>query len=186
MAVRLREALLFALLLVTSPACAQTFTAVPFNFVFGTPANASQVMADFQSVVNNGNAVANYINSKIAAVTPPPSNTLLYFNLTSCPSGWVLVNLATNFIRGLDLGRGMDTTGTGLVGGEAAVMQDHTHGTSAAGISLQTVLGSISGASSQPFANPASQSFITNPSTSSAGGSEVRPKNISLIMCQKT
>jgi hypothetical protein len=182
---KLRYALL-TLCLFAAPARAQTFSAVPFNFVAGTPANASQVMADFQSIVNNGNSVANYINSQIAAVTPPPSATLMYFNLASCPTGWTLVTILNGyFVRGLDLGRGQDTTGTALSGTEAGIMQDHTHATSVAGYQVNSAGVQISGSNSQAWANPSSQLFSSNPSAPSAGGTEVRPKNISLLMCQK-
>lgn len=182
------KTLLASILLLAAPnfAQAQSFTTVPFIFIFGQPANASQVMADFQSVVNNGNAVANYINSQIAAVTPPPSGSLIYFNLASCPAGWALVNYGTNFARGLDLGRGQDTTGTAQGGSEATTVQDHIHSTSPVVYTIGNVLITPGGSSTRAFM--ASSSFATSPQTgapSVTAGTEARPKNVSLLLCSK-
>lgn len=168
---------------------AQTFTPVPFIFIFGQPANASQVQADFQSIVNNGNAVANSIEAQIDAVTPPPSGSLMYFNLTSCPALWTIVTVfGTDFVRGVDLGRGQDTTGTGILGVENTVVQDHTHATGSGATALSTVsTAANSGATNQSYVSAASAAINPNSGgvTGATAGSEARPKNVSLLLCQK-
>jgi hypothetical protein len=182
-------------LMQAAPAAGQAFTQVPFVFQPNTQANASQVMADFQAIVNAGNAVANYIASEIAAVTPPPSGSIMWFNLSACPSGWT--NIGANFsgsditgqyVRGLDLGAGNDPSGTGLLAFEVQQMQDHQHGlTSQVVNSVSTVTFGTGTTSNQQFyvvANP-----VGNPATGAVNsgrvGSIVRPKSVYLLICEK-
>jgi len=178
-----------AVLLIGSAAQAQTFSAVPYVFVGGTQANASQVMADFQSVVNNGNAVAASLAAQIAAVTtaPIPVGAIMFFNLAVCPSGWTQQAAYNSlFIRGLDLGRGMDPGNTlGQI--ETDVTQDHFHTTSNIVTGVGTNNITQGGASAFLFFTPVTTSTdlaVGNPTTG-AHGAETRPANVSLLLCQK-
>lgn len=182
------KAFIVCLFGLATPGYCQTFTPVPFIFIFGQPANASQVQADFQSIVNNGNAVANSIEAQIDAVTPPVSGTLMYFNLGSCPAAWTIVTaLGTAFMRGLDLGRGQDTTGTGILGNELTTVQDHTHATGPGATALGTVSVSAGGPANTPYVSAATATITPNSGgvTGATAGSEARPKNVSLLLCQK-
>ena len=174
-----------AVLLISS-AQAQTFSAVPYVFVGGTQANASQVMADFQSVVNNGNAVAASLASQIASITPPPSGAIMFFNLAVCPAGWTQQAAYNSlFIRGLDLGRGMDPGNTlGQI--ETDVTQDHAHSTSNIVTGTGTNNITQGGASAFLFFTSSNSTdlAIGNPTTG-AHGAETRPANVSLLLCQK-
>jgi hypothetical protein len=161
---------------------------VPYVFVGGTQANASQVMADFQSVVNNGNAVAVSLASQIAAATiaPIPVGAIMFFNLAVCPSGWTQQAAYNSlFIRGLDLGRGMDPGNTlGQI--ETDVMQGHAHSTS--NIVTGTGTASILQGDNPAFlffSSSNSSDPVTGNPTTGAHGAETRPANVSLLLCKK-
>lgn len=179
-------ALLFAL--ISGPAWAQSFSTVPYIFILGQPANASQVMANFNAVVAQGNSVANYIQSQIAAVTPPPSGSFLFFNLTSCPAGWTAAP-GPGFPRGLDLGRGQDTTGTPLGGVEFSTLQDHTHSTGNGATAMGTVSVVQGGGGAHQLNSASSINSVTNATsggvTGATSASVSFPKNVTLLLCQK-
>lgn len=178
---------LAALFLLTCPASAQTFSAVPFNFVVGQQVNPAQLMADFNSVINNGNGVAANLNSQIASVTPPPSGAIMFFYLTACPAGWFAVGADLQFVRGLDAGRGLDTTGTAVGASETASITDHTHATSSLVTGDSTLTINSGGSSTQL---PITLNNSINPATGTAAtgnfGATMRPVNFGLKLCQKT
>ena len=182
----MRKIIAAILVLLGGAAQAQTFSPMPFVFAPATQANASQVMANFQSLTNNGNAVVAALVSQIASITPPPSGTILFFHLASCPVNWTLQSAYNSlFVRGLDQGRGQDPGNT-LGAVEAQLMHDHSHSTSVA------VTGSTN---NQVTFGGAAGFFInnlgthTNPLTgnpnSGTHGAEVRPQNVSLLLCKK-
>ena len=182
---------LLASLMLAGSCQAQTFSAVPFTFTYGTQANASQVQANFQSIVNNGNAVANAIQAQIAGVTPPPSGVEMYFNLSSCPSGWAQIFYGTGvFSRGYDAGRGLDTTGTAIGAAESPALQDHTHTTSSTITATSTIGAQFYGGGGSVNRGYITQSSTSNPTTGSVSGanigSTVIPKTVYLIHCYKT
>jgi len=182
--------LLIAALMLAGSCQAQTFSSVPFTFTYGTQANASQVQADFQSIVNNGNAVANAIQAQIAGVTPPPSGVFMFFNLSSCPSGWTQNAYGTTFLRGDDAGRGLDTTGTAIGNPESPALQDHTHTTSPTITATSTIGAQFYGGGGSVNRGYITQSNTSNPTTGSVSGanigSTVIPKTVYLIHCYKT
>jgi hypothetical protein len=174
--------ILALLLLCSTPVQAQQFVSVPFTLVGGTRADATQVMANFYSLINNGNASMVSLNALLAAHgvgSPIPSGFTAYFNLFSCPSGWTdqSSTLGGYFIRG---------TGAGYAHGQnsASVMQSHTHGYSNS---------YVIGATASTFENNGANShgaFIgvggtASGNTSSAGGGETRPVNVALLTCTK-
>lgn len=182
----MRKWLVFLLALFPQACIGQVFSPVPYVFAPNTPANASQLMANFQSVINNGNAVASSLQTQISAVTPPPSGAILFFYLSSCPTGWTLLSAYANlFIRGLDLGRGMDTTATTVGNQETGGIQAHKHASGSYATSSFNASIAFGGASGVYVTNLASTS---NPQSGGPGGSvgsEVRPKNVSLLLCVK-
>jgi hypothetical protein len=177
---------IFLLLLATGGARAQAFVTPPFTFVAGQPANASQVMADFQSIVNNGNAVATYLNNKISAVTPPPSGTYLYFYLEACPTGWTASGSNNYYLRNLNQGSGRDPANTPLLGGESPTLQDHTHSTGYYETAVTSVNAYSVGANNEYYAT--SPGALTVSSTGNVVGAttgEIRPKSVALLLCVK-
>jgi hypothetical protein len=181
---------LLASLMLAGSCYAQTFSPVPFTFTYGTQANASQVQANFQSIVNNGNAVANAIQAQIAGVTPPPSGVEMSFNLSACPSGWLQSGYGTGvFSRGYDAGRGLDTTGTGIAAGELPTLQDHTHTTSPTITATSTIGAQFYSGTGSVSRGYITQGTVSNPTTGSVIGanigSTVIPKTVYLINCLK-
>jgi hypothetical protein len=181
---------LLAALMFAGSCQAQTFSPVPFTFTYGTQANASQVQANFQSIVNNGNAVANAIQAQIAGVTPPPSGVFMFFNLSACPSGWLQSGYGTGvFLRGYDAGRGLDTTGTTIGSAEPPTLQDHTHTTSPTITATSTTGANFYGGGGSVHRGYITQSNTSNPTTGYVTGanigSTVIPKTVYLINCIK-
>lgn len=176
-----------ALLLLCSSASAQSFAPVPYTFAPNTTVVPSQLMTNFSSLISSGNAVASNLNTKVTALLPIPSGVLIFFNLNSCPSGWTVSAIATSlFIRGIDNGAGRDPTGTLLGATETGGMQDHRHNTGPLMAIPVVDTGSVGGSFAQIF-NQATLSTTTvtgNPSTGNHG-TEVRPVNISLLLCSK-
>src|SRR5689334_12580176 len=128
---------LLALLLFATPASAQIVNTLPFQLQNGTTADATQVMADFNQIVNNtnSNAAKNGVNSDITALTglttpltPAQGGSTVYVGGTS--SGTNTVVVATLSPNGFTLAAGKRVvfiaggTNTGAVtlaaGGSAA------------------------------------------------------------------
>lgn len=183
--------LTFALALwaLTTSASAQTFAPVPFNLQAGNAADATQVMADFMSVVANGNQSIISLNSAIVGVTAPPATMFAYFNLVGCPTGWVPAGLYGLFLRAADNNRGLDPTGSAPATFEQQQFQDHTHqitGTYVVSASASEVQHS-GGANNQFITSVGSTSSGTgNMSTGVSSSVETRPVNVSLLLCVKT
>lgn len=112
-----------------------------------------------------------------------PSGAVMYFNLSSCPSGWIVADgtngtpdLRGEFIRGLDNGRGVDT-GRTLGSWEADMLKNHTHSTYSTNLMPQT--------------NSYSRFYYTvvaslTGTTGATGGVETRPRNVALLACVKS
>lgn len=109
--------------------------------------------------------------------------TYAYFNMASCPSGWVAANgangtvdLRGTFIRSLDSGRGLDPSRS-RGSYQADDLKSHTH-------NISTGMGSSDG--SAPYPKDSSGWARTWTVTSTAtGGAETRPKNVALLACMK-
>lgn len=173
--------------LLPTVAKAQTFTPPPFVFAPGTFANASQMMANYQAFVSNGNSVSIDLANRIAAKQPFPSGTIAFFNLCSCPVDWTLKNYGTRFIRGLDLGRGKDPGNT-LGQLEASQNQGHKHSVTSAVGKTSVVFATPKGnAFAGPFAllNKVTDAAFNAVVDSGSHGTEVRPHAMSLIICRK-
>jgi hypothetical protein len=183
----------FLFLLLCLPARGQTFTSVPYSFTGGTPANASQVMADFNALVTQGNAVAGHIQAQITALGLPfqGGSLMVYFYLPSCPTGWTSVattNTNNYFVRGLDLGAGNDPVGQEFALGQIELpsILDHSHNVSP----FVSSVGLTQLATGSDYAYPVTgvttqASILTNNPNSGQHGSATYPKNVSLILCSK-
>ena len=174
-----------------APASAQVWSPVPYTFTNGAPYNPSQLQADFQAMVNTGNSVGAAINSAISAHTADPSGVMLWFNLSSCPANWtnMVGTYGSVFVRGVDLGRGQDTTGTTVGGSEAFQMQDHTHSTSIIMTGATTTGVGVHGASAVTptyYTGVATTSNqLTGAPNSGTSGSDVHPQSYTLLLCEK-
>lgn len=113
------------------------------------------------------------------------------FDLASCPTGWQVAD-GTNgtadlrgvAIRGLDLGKGLDTV-RALGSYQADQLQNHTHS------GVQSGQGATAyGTGAYPYANPSYNGTTGGVVTTGTGivaqaGSETRMKNVALLYCQK-
>lgn len=178
----------FALLLFAGTASAQTFAPPPFTFTAGTTANASQMMANYKAVVDNGNAVSVDLANRIAAKQPFPAGTIAFFNLTTCPTGWTHQTCyGTRFVRGLDLGRGKDPNNT-LGQLESDQNQGHKHFVTATGGRTTVTFNSQKGKfdiGGNAFTGATVSGSSNHPVDSGSHGTEVRPDNVSLLICKK-
>lgn len=111
-----------------------------------------------------------------------PMGAISAFNLASCPTGWILADggagspdLRGVFIRGLDLGRGIDV-GRILGSYQDDELESHRHGLSAGTVGLASGTGNHGGDMRSSKSGLSSNYF---------GGTETRPKNVALIYCMK-
>jgi len=117
-----------------------------------------------------------------------PSHAVMAFNLASCPTGWQAANGSNGtadmrgvVARGLDNGRGLDTSGTGLAGYEADMLQDHTHGAPTNGnYAVNNGAGLGSGGTYYAGSNS-----TTGGVNSGNHGYETRVKATVLLYCEK-
>jgi len=164
----------------------QTFASPPFVFQPDTPANASQMMANYQTFVNNGNAVSADLASRIAAKQPFPSGTVAFFHLSVCPATWTLQSSYVNrFVRGLDLGRGQDPGNT-LGQLKSSQNQGHKHSiTSPLGATGVTTIGGANDLGAVVLFSTQLSSGGTLAVDSGIHGSVMRPDNTTLLLCRK-
>ena len=111
---------------------------------------------------------------------PDTPGQYAFFNLSSCPAGWIAANgangtvdLRGEFIRGWDNGRGVDT-GRGLASWQADEFRSHNH-------QMYTATG---GWQNGGGAWDRAEYMGWNTSTN-AGGAETRPRNLALLACVK-
>lgn len=119
----------------------------------------------------------------IASDVPYLKSAVIAFHTTTCPSGWSeLPSLYGRFIRGVDKsGQNFDPDGQRSIGSiQNDEYKSHSHGYS-------KISGdSRAGTGSNNFNAPSLQSGETVKTTSNnGGGSETRPKNVSLLYCVK-
>ena len=112
-----------------------------------------------------------------------PAGAVMAFNLSGCPTGWVLANgtggtadLRGVFVRGLDKGAGKDIDGASraLASYQADEFASHAH---------QAYAPTSGGPAN--LANPGHGIGNIYQNTTSVGGNETRPKNVALLYCQK-
>jgi hypothetical protein len=177
-------AVLLSFLLATS-AAAQSFAPVPFTFAPNTVANASQMMANFQSIINSGNAVSADLAARIASKSPLPSGTIAFFNLTSCPAGWTLKSTWNDrFVRGLDLGAGKDPGNT-LSQLAASRLQSHTHSVSGTGDTNTAAGANALFGSAFSTVVSVTKTSSYNRAVTSGDDADGFPKYVKLLICKK-
>jgi len=185
--------LITLILLLPLPAWAQSFNAPPYVFVNNTQFVASQLSANFAAMVTNGNSVVQNMQQQLNSKGAIPSGAMIYFNLTNCPTGWTDVEAANTslfarYIRGIDLGRGLDPTGTAIGGTEANALANHTHTISNFIVSNTTQpLSCVSCGSSLSFTTNITYSTqlwkTSNPLGVTSGANT--PYTASLLLCSK-
>ena len=114
-----------------------------------------------------------------------PAGIVLAFNRTVCPNGWAEYTPARGrFIRGIDNGAGNDPSGTRAPGSvQADDFKSHTHTpNNFLGISTyQMHDGTVDGSRFATGYDKTEVGAVFN----STGGAETRPKNVSLLYCEK-
>lgn len=107
-----------------------------------------------------------------------PTGTIAAFATASCPNGWSEYTSGRGrFLRGIDNGAGNDPDGTRSPGAtQADEFKAHTH---TVGLTSENVTGSNYTANTGSWWRNA-----YTQTTSSAGGSETRPKNVAVTFCR--
>jgi len=178
-------------------ALAQYFSAPPNTILNQTIADANAMMSNYNRIISDGNTVFNNFANTISAVssTTIPSTAILPFNLSACPSGWVVANgtggtpdLRGYFIQIVNTGPGGTFTPSALLA--------HTH----PGPPTQPFIVSIStgpgyfNATGVNRATGLHRDGVTGNVLTGAGGisatnvstNETRPRNVALIYCMKS
>lgn len=178
---------LFALLFLAAPAQAQTyFVPVPFTLTGGTAADATQVMADFNSEIANGNTAVTALLAQMAAKgvgLPIPSGFTSYFNLASCPTGWTDDGggVGGYFVKGAAAG------GSDFGANNSSHFQDHVHSYNQQYITStgNLVMENNGGNNHTSYYSANYYGGTTTGGMAGGGGTETRPKNIALLICKK-
>lgn len=89
-----------------------------------------------------------------------------------------LPDLRGEFVRGWDNGRGVDS-GRAFGSAQGNAVQSHSHGNGSLSINVSNATGG--GSSAARGSNAADSTTTVNGSTSNAGSSETRPRNIALM-----
>jgi hypothetical protein len=193
------------LLLLCSPAGAQTvyFSSPPYNLLNFTFTDATQIMADYNRLVSDGNRVYNAFQAAITAAglaqNQMPAGAIVPFKLASCPSGWLLAdgNNGTPALVGRFIQSSSGSPAIGTVQNDQLL--DHINfwlgiaGSGSADTSLNYTLLSITFG---PYGfvgsgNPATVGNIcalcfANPGpTGTLAGLETRPRNVALNFCMR-
>lgn len=130
--------LLLALLLSVTPAQAQIINTLPFQLQNGTTADASQVMADFNQIVNNTNtnAAKNGANSDITSlsglttpITPAQGGTNVYVGTAGGSANAVTVTTTSPTGFSLAVGKRVVTVATNTNTGPATLAAGGTTAT---------------------------------------------------------
>lgn len=161
-----------------------------------------------------GNVVWDQITYNVpssSAVVTIPTGMVSWFNLASCPTGWVVANgtasadVRGRYIRDLDQGAGRDTSGTGLAGAYTAANGPITATTAGTGTgTISGVTGTVVVSTSSAAVQPGSGSLTfapnlgTSPVTGTAAvtttgvaactncGSQTVVDTVVLLACQKS
>jgi hypothetical protein len=137
-----------------------------------------------------------FVAAAIAAIVPPtqavPSGAIESFYLNACPAGWVVANgtggtpdMRGVVARGLDLGRGLDVSGTGLGGYEPDMFQTHTMA-APGGSAFVTLPGGIQLGTAGPIGTISISNSSTGGPNSGSFGYETRAKATVLLTCMKS
>jgi len=168
-----------------------SFTNVPYSFTNGPtfPFVPSQMMADYASIISQGNGAIGFLQNELSSLAPFKTGSIVMFWQNSCPAGWTYFNLTNYFIRGADLGRGVDVTGTGVGGVEPSTLQNHAHSASGTWVASTSAHSGVActHACSGNVAVVTSLSYSAGTFNSSSAGSGPysNPKNIALLFCVK-
>ena len=165
------------------------FSNVPVDFTGAKVVpNATDVMTDYNQIINDGNNAYNNIQNQINNFSGIPSGAVMPFNQSSCPTGWVASNGSGGTV---DLrGRFINMATSGAVGGVSSyTVGDHTNNFS--NVSLTFALNYVNQSRHVQAGAIAAMTGMNTLATtgnvnSGNAGSETRPQNVALLYCQKS
>jgi hypothetical protein len=194
-----------AALIMLLPVCsasAQTvyFSSPPYNLLNFNLTDATQIMADYNRLVSDGNRVYNAFQAAITAAglaqNQMPAGAIVPFKLASCPSGWLLAdgNNGTPALVGRFIQSSSGSPAIGTVQNDQLL--DHTNnwlGINQSGGSYTGVIDTFLNITYGGQGFITSQSFDTvgniQPGsligTGSTVGLETRPNNVALNFCMR-
>lgn len=194
--------LIFALLFCASPAGATTYFNNPPNiFVQGNPGDtcdsnpsacaiASEVNANFNQLITDGNAGYTTLKSQIDAITGTgaPVGAVIAVNSVSCPPGFIVADGTAGsadargvFIRGLSSGGAIDS-GRALNTFQDDQFETHGHTDFSVVTALTAGISYNSGATQYIEALTGTSNHTDTTSTSNT---ETRPDAVVLLYCYK-
>lgn len=187
----MRKILIFLLMQFCGAAHGQVvyFSSPPFTLVNGARIDATQVMANYNRIISDGNTAYTAFLAQISSIGSggTPAHAVVPFNLAACPAGWAAAD-GTGGTADMRGRFAMETNG-GYSAGTILndQIQDHTH------FIPGTFVQQLSFFSSNFFTTgpqnffPVGQSAISigNPNVGNHG-SETRPKNLALLYCEKS
>jgi hypothetical protein len=185
--------------LLCAPAVAQTvyFSSPPYTLLNFNTTSAVQIMADYNRLVSDGNRTYNAFQAAITAASSTssqmPAGAVVPFNLSSCPSGWVLAD-GTNGTPALAGRFVQSSSGSPAIGTvELDQLLDHTHtwlntgGSTYVYNSLIDAFLTITGGplGLVNLSTPATVGNICQSCSNAIAGAETRPKNVALNFCMR-
>ena len=186
---------------VTTVQATTYFNTPPFSFVQGVPgdtcitnpaacAKSSEVNANFQQLVTNGNAGYIALKAQVDAVSGSgaPTGAVIAVNSVTCPPGFIISDGNSGspdargvYVRGLDLGAGIDPS-RALATYQDDQFQTHGHSDFSVVTALTGSVGITGGPSNFITALTGSSSHTDTTSTTPT---ETRPDTVVLLYCYK-
>jgi hypothetical protein len=163
------------------------FSSVPVNLSASPRVpHAADLMADFNSIIANGNTVFNALQTALNAATAGsvPVGAVAFFNQATCPTGW---SIADGSGGKADMRGVFVTSGPSIQAytGDSIVNHAHLMGSFNGIMGANVTSLNFNAGGSVPYASSQATVNLTSTALTGNRGTETRPKNIALLPCEK-